>query len=81
MRLDGNGLGFSTRGDDSNAPLPNDKPVHLSSFDDENLMHDAVAGRSASGILDVIDQMPIDWFSKSQNQVKPATHGSEPVAA
>ena len=44
-------------------------------------MHDVVTGRSASGILEFINQMPIDWFSKQQGQVKTATYGSEFVAA
>ena len=46
---------------DSNAPPPK---VRLSSFFDANLMHDVVMGRSASSILEFINQMPIDWFSK-----------------
>ena len=57
------------------------KPVCLSSFFDANLMHDVVTGRSASGILEFINQRPIDWFSKQQGQVETATYGSEFMVA
>ena len=49
---------------DLNASPPKGKPVQLSSFFDANLMHDVVTGRSASGILEFINQMPINRFSK-----------------
>ena len=49
---------------DPSVPPPKGKPVHLSSFAIANLMHDMDMGRSASGILEFINQMPIDWFSK-----------------
>ena len=66
---------------DSNAPPPKGKPVRLSSFFNANLMHDVVTGRSASDILEFINQMPIDWFSKRQGQVKTASYGSEFMVA
>ena len=44
-------------------------------------MHDVVTGRSASGILDCLNQTPIDWFGKRQNQVETATYGSEFMVA
>ena len=53
----------------------------VSSFCDANLMHDAVTGRSASGILKFLNQTPVDWFSKRQDQVKTATYGSEFMVA
>ena len=59
----------------------NSEPVRLSSFFDANLMHDVVTGRSASGILEFINQTPIDWFSKRQSQVETATYGSEFMVA
>ena len=49
---------------DPNDPPPKGKPVHLSSFANANLMHDVVTGRSTSGVLEFINQIPIDWFSK-----------------
>ena len=55
--------------------------MRQSSFFDANLMHDVVTGRSASGILEFINQTPIDWFSKRQGQVETATYGSEFMVA
>ena len=62
-------------------PTPKGKPVRLSSYCDANLMHDVVTGRSASGILEFLNQTPIDWFSKRQDQVETATYGSEFMVA
>ena len=44
-------------------------------------MHDVVTGRSASGIIEFLNQTPIDWFSKCQAQVETATYGSEFMVA
>ena len=44
-------------------------------------MHDFVTGRAASGILHLLNQTPIDWFSKRQATVETATYGSELVCA
>ena len=66
---------------DPRAPLPKGKPVRCSSFVDANLMHDVVTGRSCTGILEFLNQTPIDWFSKRQGQVETATYGSEFMAA
>ena len=62
-------------------PEPKGKPVSTTTFCDANLMHDTVTGRSASGILDMLNQTPIDWLSKRQNQVETATYGSEFMVA
>ena len=65
--------------------LPPDTPiakgnlVHTLTYCDANLLHDM--GRSASGILHFLNQMPIKWFSKCQNQVESATYGSEFMVA
>ena len=66
---------------DPKAPPPKGKPVRLSSFFDANLMHNVATGRSASGILEFINQTPIDWFSKQQGQVETATYCSEFMVA
>ena len=50
-------------------------------FVDANLMHDLTMGRSATGILHLLNQTPIDYFLKRQGQVEMATYGSEFVAA
>ena len=66
---------------DMNDPPPKGKLVCLSSFYDANLMHNVVTGRSASGILECMNQTPIDWFSKQQGKVETATNGSEFMVA
>ena len=66
---------------DERAPEPKGKVVRTTSFCDANLMHDAVTGRSASGILEMLNQTPIDWFCKRQSQVETATYGSEFMVA
>ncbi len=66
---------------DSRAPTPKGKYVRTTSFVDANLMHDVVTGRSCTGVLEFLNQTPIDWFSKRQNQVETATYGSEFMAA
>ena len=63
------------------APEPLGNPVRLSLFVDANLVHDKVTGRACTGILTLLNQTPIDWYSKRQNTVETATYGSEFVAA
>ena len=58
--------------------IPEDAPeqkgnlVWTSTCCDANLLHDLITGRSASGLLHFLNQMPIDHFSKHQNQVESA---------
>ena len=66
---------------DPRAPPPKGKMVRSSSFVDANLMHDLVTGRSATGIIELLNQTPIDWLSKRQSQVETAIYGSEFMAA
>eukprot|EP00977_Amphora_coffeiformis_P022647 scaffold11170_cov229-Amphora_coffeaeformis.AAC.1 len=66
---------------DGKAPTPKGRMVRTTSFVDANLMHDVLTGRSCTGILEFLNQTPIDWFSKRQNQVETATYGSEFMAA
>ena len=65
----------------SDAPEPLGKWVTLSHFLDANLMHDILTGRSVTGILHLLNQTPIDWFSHKQATVETATYGSEFVAS
>jgi hypothetical protein len=46
-----------------------------------NLYHDALTGRSVTGILYIMNATPIEWYSKKQATVETATYGSEFVAA
>ena len=64
-----------------NMPTPKGKPVRTTTFVDANLMHDLTTGRSASGVLHMVNATPIEWFSKRQNTVETATYGSEFTAA
>ncbi|MEL7196406.1 MAG: reverse transcriptase domain-containing protein, partial [Bacteroidota bacterium] len=78
---------YSVYGENLKEFLPVDAPeplgpfVTLSHFVDANLMHDILSGKSVTGILHLINKMPIDWFSKKQATVETATYGSEFVAA
>ena len=63
------------------APLPLGKQVTLTHYVDANLFHDALSGRSVTGILHMMNVTPIDWCSKKQATVETATYGSEFVAA
>jgi hypothetical protein len=64
-----------------NMPTPKGKPVRPSTWVDANLMHCRVTGKSATGILHIVNQTPVEWFSKRQGSVETATFGSEFVAA
>ncbi len=65
----------------TDAPTPLGKTVRLTHYVDANLMHDLLTGKSATGILHLINQTPFDWYSKKQSTVETATYGSEFVAA
>jgi hypothetical protein len=73
--------GSPTEEDPPNMPPPKGKQVRTSTFVDANLMHDWVTGRSCTGILHMINQTPIQWFTKRQKQTETATYGSEFMAA
>ena len=63
------------------APEPLGNWVRYTHFVDANLMHDIATGKSVTGILHMLNQTPIDWYSKKQATVETATYGSEFVAA
>eukprot|EP00957_Ditylum_brightwellii_P165789 12622126-Ditylum_brightwellii.AAC.1 len=62
-------------------PEPSGKPVMTTAFADANLLHDVITGRSFTGIVHLLNETPIDWFSNRQNTVETATYGSELIAA
>ncbi|KAG7368718.1 hypothetical protein IV203_031461 [Nitzschia inconspicua] len=62
------------------APKPLGRTVVLTHYVDANLYHDWITGRSVTGILSLLNQTPIDWYSKKQSTVETATYGSEFVA-
>ena len=63
------------------APEALGRPVRITSYVDANLYHDYLTGRSVTGILDLLNGTPIDWYCKKQATVETATYGSEFVAA
>jgi hypothetical protein len=65
----------------TDAPKPLGKYVTLTHYYDANLFHDIVTGHSVTGVLHLLNKMPIDWYSKKQAMVETATYGSEFVAA
>ena len=65
----------------SDAPEPLGNPVTMTSYADANLHHDMLTGRSVTGILHFVNQMPFGWFAKKQQTVETAAYGSEFVAA
>ena len=61
----------------NDAPEPRGKPVVTTTFVDANLLFDYVTGRSATGIIHMLNKTPVGWFCKCQNTVETATYGSE----
>ena len=57
------------------------KEVILTAYVDANLYHDLTTGRAVTGVLHLVNQTPIDWYTKRQATVETATYGSEFVAA
>ena len=65
--------------------LPSDMPTPLGivctySFSDASSYHNLVAGHVMTGILHIINQLPIEWYCKKQATVVTATYSSEFVA-
>ncbi len=63
------------------APEPLGNYVRITHYVDANLYHDFLTGRSVTGILDLLNGTPMDWYSKKQATVETATYGSEFIAA
>jgi hypothetical protein len=62
-------------------PVPRGKLVCLTTLEAANLTHCKVARKSCTGILHMVNQTHIEWFSKRQNTVETATYGSDFVAS
>ena len=63
------------------APAPKGKLARTTTFVDATLMYCKVTGKSATGVIHLLNQTPVDTFSKKQSTVETATYGSEFVAA
>ena len=73
--------GDVTEGIPENDPTPLGNFVNTTTYVDANLYHDMITGRSVTGILHLLNQTTVDWYSRKQAIVETATYGSEFVAA
>jgi hypothetical protein len=64
-----------------NMPKPKGIPARITCYVDADHAHDVVTRRSVTGVLLIINNMPIKWISKRQHTVETSTYGSELVAA
>ena len=46
-----------------------------------NLCHINLSGKAVTGVLHLLNKMPIDWFSKKQATVETAAFGADASAA
>ena len=53
----------------------------ITGYVDADHAHDLVTRRSVTGVLILLNNTPIKWYSKRQNTVETSTYGSELVAA
>ena len=60
-------------------PLGNQ--VITTTWVDANLYHDFITGRSVTGVIHLVNQTIINFFSEKQNTVETSTCGSEFIAA
>ena len=65
----------------SDTPKPLGKYVVITTYVDANLYHDLITGRSVTGVLHLLNQTPIEWYSKKTATVETSTFSSEFVAA
>jgi len=64
-----------------NAPEPLGNCVRIMHYVVANLYHDYVTGQAVTGILDLLNGTPMDWYCKKQATVKTVMYSSEFVAA
>ena len=62
-------------------PPTRGKRVVMTTYKDANLYHDLTTGRAVTGVIHLLNQTPVDWFTKKQSTVETATYGSEFSAA
>ena len=64
-----------------NMPKPKGKEARITCYVDADHAHDQVNRRSVTGILLMVNNTPVRWYSKRQKTVETSTYGSEMVAA
>ena len=62
-------------------PKPKGNYVTTATSVDTNLHHDLATCKAITDILHLVNETPIDWYSKKQATVESVTYGSEFVAA
>ena len=65
----------------ADAPPPKGKEVVSTTYKDANLYHDLATGKAVTGVLHILNQTPVEWYTKKQATVETATYGSEFSAA
>jgi hypothetical protein len=61
-------------------PVPKGRVVRTTTYQDEKVFQDLVTAHSMTGILHMLIQTPIRWFSKRQGRVQSDTYGSDFMA-
>ncbi len=67
--------------------IPDDMPeplgptVIMTTYVDANLCHDYITGKSVTGIIHLLNQSIVDYYSKKQPLAETATYGSEYMVA
>ena len=62
-------------------PKPKGKAARISTFIDSGLHHCKVTGKVSTGVLQFVNQTPVDWGAWKQSTVERTTYGAEFVAA
>ena len=65
----------------THCPMPFGDTVQLTAYVDADHARNTVTRRSVTGIILLINNMPIAWISKRQRTVETSTFGSEMIAA
>ena len=65
----------------SDKPQPRGELCTLTCFVDADHARDKLTRRSVTGILVLLNNTPISWYSKRQKTVESSTYGSELVAS
>ena len=62
-------------------PKPYGQPIETICYVDANLQHDVITGRAVTGIIHLMNQSIVHYYTKKQGIVETATYGSEFMAA
>ena len=62
-------------------PMPKGKPARITCYVDADHAHDKLTRRSVTGVILMVNNMPIRWISRRQKTVETSTYGSEMIAA